>query len=275
MGVVLNRRQFLQAGAAMAGLSLLSGCGVVAPLAGKLTTVRRVGVLNEATAPQKPTDWPGIEVWRQQMREFGWIEGENLIVEFRHANGQQEKLPDLAEELVQAGVEVIYTTTTPETDAARQTTSTVPIVVASSADPVRAGLAASLARPGSNVTGVSNFDIELNGKRLELLKQCVPGLVRLGTLRNPQGRGAPMWEGHIEVIEQSARRLGIEIIYGDMSAYDQLEVTMSRLTAQHPDALYVTPGALFSPITPQIGEIAIRSHLPSMGSNSSPLEAAC
>jgi putative ABC transport system substrate-binding protein len=79
-----------------------------------------------------------------------------------------------------------------------------------------------------------------------------------------------MFEGHIEVIERSARRLGMEVIYGDMTEYGQLEETMSRLVAQRPDGLYVSPGALFSPITPQIGELAIRSHLPSMGSNSSP-----
>jgi putative ABC transport system substrate-binding protein len=237
---------------------------------GKPTTVHRVGVLNESTAPTPSSPWWGIEEWRQQLADLGWIEGQNLIVEYRHAEGVREQLPGLAAELVQAGVEVIYTTTTPEAVAAQQATTTVPIVVSGSADPVRAGLVASLARPGGNITGISNFDIELNEKRLELLKECVPGLTRLAVLRGVQGRGTPMFEGHTEVIERSARRLGTGIFYGDMTEYGQLEETMSHLIAQRPDALYVAPGPLFSPITTQVAELTVKNRLPSMGSNSSP-----
>jgi putative ABC transport system substrate-binding protein len=142
--------------------------------------------------------------------------------------------------------------------------------VAGGADPVREKLVASLARPGGAITGVANFDIELNEKRLELFKECLPGLVRTAVLRNPLGRGTPMWEGHTEVIERSANRLSLEIVHGDMTEYGQLEETMARLVAQRPDGLYVTPGPLFSPITPQVADLAIKYRLPSMGSNSSP-----
>jgi putative ABC transport system substrate-binding protein len=269
MGVVLNRRQVLRGGAALAGVSLLVGCGVPMPLVGKPASVRRVGFLNEATAQSPSNPNIGLDAWRQQMAELGWIEGQNLIVEYRNADGSPDRLRDLAVDLVRAGVEVIATWSTPEGVAAQQATSTIPIV-AGSADPVRQGFVASIARPGGNITGVANFDIELNEKRLELFKECLPGLNRMATLRNIAGRGNPMYEGHREVIEQSASRLGIDIIYGGMTEYGQLEETMSRLVAQRPDGLYVSPGALFSPITPQIGELAIRSHLPSMGSNSSP-----
>jgi len=239
------------------------------PLVGKPASVRRVGFLNEATAPSPSNPNPGLDAWRQQLADLGWIEGQNLIVEYRHAEGVRERLPDLAAELVRADVEVIATWSTPEGDAAKLTTSTIPIV-AGSADPVLAGLVASVARPGGNITGVANFDIEANEKRLEIFKDCVPGLVRLAVLWNPQGQGTPMGAGHMNVIQRSARRLGMDIIYGGMSAYSQLEPTMEQLAAERPDGLYVSPGALFSPITPQIGELAIGSHLPSMGSNSSP-----
>ena len=116
---------------------------------------------------------------------------------------------------------------------------------------------ASLARPGGNVTGISNFDIELNEKRLELLKECVPSLARLAVIRSVQGRGTPMFEGHMEVTERSANRLGIEIVYGDMTEYAQLDDAMSRLATQRPDALYVAAGPLFSPITAQVAERTI------------------
>jgi len=269
MGIVtVNRRRFLQGTAAVAGLGLLSGCGIVAPLVGRPASMRRVGFLSVVTPSSSPS--PSVEAWHKQLADLGWVEGQNLTIEYRFAHGMQERLPDLAAELVQAGVDVIYTTNTPEATAAQQTTSTVPIVVSGSADPVRAGLVASLARPGGNITGISNFDIELNEKRLELLKECVPGLARLAVLRNPQGRGTPMWEGHMEITERSASRLRIEVLYGDMSEYGQLEDAMARLVAQRPDALYVSPGGLFSPITPQVAEFAIQYHLPSMGSNSSP-----
>src|SRR4029078_2462503 len=124
--------------------------------------------------------------------------------------------------------------TTPEAVAAQQATTTIPIVVAGSADPVRQGLVASLSRPGGNVTGISNFDIELNEKRLELLKECVPSLARLAVIRSVQGRGTPMFEGHTEAAQRSASRLGIEIVYGDMTEYAQLDDTMSRLATQRP-----------------------------------------
>jgi putative ABC transport system substrate-binding protein len=263
MGVVLNRRQALRSGAALAGVSLLMGCGVPMPLAGKPASVRRVGFLNEATAPTPSNRSPGFDAWQQQMAELGWIEGQNLIVEYRFAAGAPERLPDLAAELVRAGVEVIATWTPPEADAARRATSTIPIV-AGSADPVRQGLVMSLARPGGNITGIVDLSIELNGKRLELFKECLPGLTRMATLRDITDRGNPMVEGHREVIEQAASRLGIEIIYGEMTEYGQLEETMARLAAQRPDGLYLVPSALWSPITAQVAELAMKFHLPSM-----------
>jgi putative ABC transport system substrate-binding protein len=234
------------------------------PLVGKPASVRRVGFLNEATAATPSNRSPGLDAWRQQMADLGWIEGQNLIVEYRHAEGARERLPDLAAELVRAGVEVIATWTPPEAYAAQHqhATSTIPIV-AGSADPVRQGLVMSLARPGGNITGISNFDIELNAKRIELLKECLPGLTRMATLRDIAGRENPMFEGHREVIEQSVSRLGIEIIYGDMTEYGQLEETMARLAAQRPDGLYLVPSPLFSPISAQVAELAIRFRLPS------------
>lgn len=267
MGVVtLNRRRFLQGSVAVAGLGLFSGCGIVASLAGKPARVRRVGILNQNSAPPTPSDWPGLVVWRQQMAELGWIEGQNLLVEFRHAGGVIARLPELAAELVQAGVDVIYTSSTPEADAARQATTSIPIV-AGSADPVKAGLVESLARPGRNVTAYSNFDIELNAKRIELLKECVPSLARMAVLRDIQNPNTPMFRGHTEVLERSASGLGIEILYANLTDGSQLAAAVSDAVAHHADALYVASSPRLYDFQPQIAELAARNHLPSIAPN--------
>jgi putative ABC transport system substrate-binding protein len=255
---------------ALAGTALLSGCSTLPLASGKPSAVRRVGILNQNSAPPTPSDWPGLVVWRQQMAELGWIEGQNLLVEFRHADGVVARLPELATELVQAGVEVIYTSSTPEADAARQATKSIPIV-AGSADPVRAGLVQSLARPGGNVTAYSNFDIELNAKRIELLKECVPRLARMAVLRDIQGRGTPMFEGHSEVVERSASGLGIEVLYAgaSMTEAGQVETAISGVMTQHADGLYVASSPQLYSFQPQIAELAVRNHLPSIAPNAS------
>jgi putative ABC transport system substrate-binding protein len=127
-------------------------------------------------------------------------------------------------------------------------------------------LVESLARPGGNVAGYSNFDIELNAKRIELLKECVPGLARMAVLGDIQGRGSPMSEGHREVIERSARGLGIEVLHAAarMTEASQLETAVSGVMAQHADGLYVASSPQLYAFQPQIAELAVRHHLPSI-----------
>ena len=128
-----------------------------------------------------------MEALRQELSKLGWIEGKNLTIEYRFAEQKQERLPELAAELVRLKVDLIVVRATPATSAAKRATTTIPIVMAASADPVGTGLVASLARPGGNVTGLSALSVELNTKRLEILKDAVPKLARVGVLWGSRG----------------------------------------------------------------------------------------
>jgi putative tryptophan/tyrosine transport system substrate-binding protein len=161
---------------------LLALCGSVeAQQPGK---VARIGFLDPSTA----AGIAGLlEVFRQELHKLGWIEGKNITIEYRFAEHKNERLPELATDLVRLKVDLIVVAATPPALAAKAATTTIPIVVANAADPVGAGLVASLARPGGNVTGLSSLSPELGTKRLEILKDAVPKLARVGLLRASTG----------------------------------------------------------------------------------------
>jgi putative ABC transport system substrate-binding protein len=150
--------------------------------------IPRIGFLENSTASDSAVL---VEAFRQELSKLGWIEGKNITVEYRFTEGQPERQPELAAELVRLKVDLIVVTGTPQALAAKSATTTIPIVMASVADPVGAGLVASLARPGGNVTGFSALSPELNTKRLEILKDAVPKLARVGLLRPPGAGIAP------------------------------------------------------------------------------------
>jgi ABC-type uncharacterized transport system substrate-binding protein len=147
--------------------------------------VARIGFLDDSTASGSAVL---LEVFWQEMRKLGWVEGKNITTEYRFAEGKYDRLPELAADLVRLKVDLIVVAGGPTTFAAKGATTTIPIVMANVADPVGLGLVASLARPGGNVTGFSNLATELNSKRLEILKDALPNLARVGLLRSP---GAP------------------------------------------------------------------------------------
>ena len=142
--------------------------------------VPRIGFLDNSTASGMAVL---VDAFRQEMRKLGWIEGKNIAIEYRFAEQKPERLPELAAELVRLKVDLIVASGTPSSLAAKSATTTIPIVMAQAGDPVGSGLVASLARPGGNVTGLSNLSFELNTKRLEILKEAVPKLARVGLLR--------------------------------------------------------------------------------------------
>jgi putative ABC transport system substrate-binding protein len=156
-------------------------CGAVAEAqqAGK---VPRIGFLDSSTASSSTVL---VEAFRQELSKLGWIEGKNFIIEYRFAEQKNEGLPELAADLVRLNVDLIVVSSTPAAEAAKRATSNIPIVITNAADPVGAGLVASLARPGGNVTGLSGLTVELNTKRLEVLKDAVPKLARVGLLWLP------------------------------------------------------------------------------------------
>ena len=143
----------------------------------------RIGFLDPSTASGSAVL---VDAFRQELSKLGWIEGKNITIEYRFAEQKTERLPELAADLVRLKVDLIVAAGTPAALAAKKATTTIPIVMASAADPVGAGLVASLARPGGNVTGLSSLAPELNTKRLEILKDAVPKLARVGLLRPPE-----------------------------------------------------------------------------------------
>ena len=146
------------------------------------STVRRIGLFSQ-TSPS--VNAPSYQAFRLGLRELGWIEGKNISIEYRYAEGRHDRLPILAADLVRLKVDVIVTFATSDTLAAKKATSSIPIVMAGGADPVASGLVESLARSGGNVTGISQMIVELAGKRLELLKEVIPKLSRVAVLWNP------------------------------------------------------------------------------------------
>jgi ABC-type uncharacterized transport system substrate-binding protein len=150
-----------------------------------------------------------VQAFRKALRALGYVEGQNITIEWRHTNGRRDRFPEKVEELVRMDLDCIVTFGVAATRAAKAATSTIPIVMADSDDdPVRQGLIASYARPGGNVTGVTSIASRLSGKRIEILKEIVPGLLRLGVLFNPRGRGAV---AHIPQIAKAAQAQGVEI----------------------------------------------------------------
>ena len=175
---MIGRRDFI---------TLLGGAAVAWPLGARAqqpTKTPRIGFLFYGS----PEHAPEIDAFRQGLRELGHIERQNIIVEYRFARGQVGRLSELAAELVRLKVDVIVTPTTPASLAAKQATSTIPIVIAGVADAVGAGLITNIARPGGNITGLTSISAELGGKRLEVLKRIVPGASRVAVLYNPADR---------------------------------------------------------------------------------------
>src|SRR5499426_777790 len=162
--------------------------------------VYRVGFLSPLESPQY------FEAFRQGMRELGYTEGQNLIIDYRSAKGMPERFPDLAAELVRLKVDVIVAASGGAAEAAKKTTGTIPIVMGQTGDPVANGLVASLARPGGNVTGLTALATELTGKRLELLKEAVPKASRVAVLSTP---GSTESEASMTSMEEAARSLGV------------------------------------------------------------------
>ncbi len=220
----------------------------------KLATI---GLLGSGTAAAQST-WTAAFV--QRMRELGWIEGRNLRIEYRWAEGHTERLAGLAKELVQLNVDVILTHNTPPPLAAKQATSVIPIVFATAGDPVGSGIVASLARPGGNITGLSSEAPDAAGKKLELLREVVPGLHRLATLADVNNPYATI---DVSKMKQSARALGIEVATFEIRRSEELDSTFEMLKGRA-DALYVLPVPLLFTNRVRINTLALSARLPTL-----------
>ena len=182
-----------------------------------------------------------VDAFRQGLRELGYIEGQNVTIDYRFASGQVERLPELATELARLKVDVIVTPNTPAAMAAKQATSTIPIVFAVVADPVGAGLMANFARPGGNITGLSSISVQLGGKRLELLKEVAPKASRLAVLYNPSDRSNVLM---LKELQESAPALGLTVHPLEVRAPGEFEGAFAAMTRERAHALFVAAGVL-------------------------------
>ena len=249
------RRQFLQRGLVLTGLGLLAGCGLL-PGAARPAEPPVVGVLSglSPSAAQSVTD-----PFRQRLRELGYAEGRDIALEYRFADGREERLPELAAELVARPVRVIFAPDTPAALAARAATGTIPIFMAGS-DPVALGLAVSLARPGGNVTGLSLANVLHAAKNLELLKQAAPTTRRVVALGYaPNASGAAL----LRELQAAAPRLGVDLRPVGVQGPDGFETAFRAASGEHPDALFVINAGMNSQQA-RILEFVAGTRLPAM-----------
>jgi putative ABC transport system substrate-binding protein len=252
---MMDRRRFL--------LTSLTGV-VAAPLvagAQKAGKVYRIGVVGVATPVLYERQIEGLRIG---LREHGYVEGRNLTIEFRWAEGRYDRLPALAAEIVRLNVDVIITHGTLGTRACKQATSTIPIVMAIAGNPVETGVVASLARPGGNITGTSFLYGEVNAKRVDLLKAAIPGLARVAVLVNPDN--PPALVVALRAIEEMGQPLNVKARPLEVRNLDELEAAFKVARGQT-DAIVVTDEVLFAGrgAAKRIADVAVRSRVPTIG----------
>ena len=221
---------------------------------GKLPTIGFLGADTPSTESQR------VAAFVQRLRELGWIDGRNLAIEYRWAEGRNERYAEIAAEFVRLKVDVIVTAGTPPTLAAKQATAVIPIVFAAASDPVGTGLVASLARPGGNVTGLSIQTTDLAGKRLELLREVVPGLRRLAIMANVGNPASVLEMGEAQA---TARTLGLEVTTSEIRRAEDIAPAFEALKGRA-DALYVCADPLVNTNRIRINTLALGARLPTM-----------
>ena len=234
---------------------------VLAPLGAEPqqpTRVQRIGVLSTGSLSAGEHLF---KAFQERLREFGYIEGRNVGFEARGADGKNERLPGLATELLRLDVDVIVTIGTPAAVAAKQATSTIPIVTAVVADPVGAGLIASLARPGGNVTGIADLDEELTGKRLELLKEIVPGLSRVAVMWKA---GNPAHETALREAEAAARSSGLQLKHREVRAASEFQTAFALMTKEHIGALVLLADSMFATHRTELVHLSTKNRMPAI-----------
>ena len=246
----MNRRTFL------CGLTLGRLFAPLTVEAQSEEKVPRVGVLSE----RSPTD-PLVTAFRQGLRDLGYTEGQNIIVEYRYAHGIYDRYSDLAAELLRLKVDVLVVGGTFAAQSAKAQTTTVPIVFTLAGDPVGSGLVASLARPGGNATGLSSIVSELSGKQLELLKATVPQVSRVAVLYNPLN---PVSGPALNGTRNAARALAVELQILEVRQPNELAITFSALTGWRAGAVLALSDGVFGNELVQLSKLAAKNRLPAM-----------
>ncbi len=220
----------------------------------------RVGALAPGSRPAGP-DWRQRWAFVEGLRQLGWVEGQNIVIEDRWADAKPDRLPALAAELVRLKVDAIFTRSWPAAVAAKQATTTIPIVIITAGDPVATGLVASLAHPGGNITGLADPAIELSAKRLDLLKETVPQLSRVAVLWNAGDGGMSL---RFKSIQAAAPTLGVTVRPLGIQEPDHFGQAFAAMTQERPDALFVVADVLMATNRTRLLEFAAQSRLPAM-----------
>ena len=245
-------------------LIALGAGALAAPLASfaqqQTAKIARIGFLGSESASGYASR---VEALRAGLRDLGYVEGKNIVIEFRWAEGKRDRLPDLAAELVRIKVGVLVTHGTPGTRAAKNATTTIPIVMAASGDPVASGLVTSLARPGGNVTGSTFFSPELAAKRLELLKEAFPRTKRVAVLMHPDN---PLNGPVLTAMERTTRSLKLELKQFEVRGPDEFKNAFSAMTKSRVDAVTIGQDGMLQANVRAIADLATKKRIPSTGS---------
>jgi ABC-type uncharacterized transport system substrate-binding protein len=243
----VKRRQFI---------TLLGGAAAAWPLAGRAqqagVRIPRIGIIDNA---------PMWDPFRQGLSDLGYVVGQNIAIEYRSAQGNVDRLRQAALELASLPVNVMVTYGSPATRAARQATSTIPIVMIGIGDPVRAGFVTNLARPGGNITGNSNLAPDLTGKRMEILKECVPALARVAFLWNPDNDSNLAFLEELIIVVPA---LGLQLVSVPMRTSDDFEAVFAAMMQRRPNAFVTTSDPLIQRHIRQIIDFMAKHRLPAM-----------
>jgi len=231
--------------------------------------VTRIGYIAGVSAT---ADAPRLKAFQAALRELGYVEGQNVVIDYRHENRELERLADLAAELVRLKPDILVAVTTNAALAARKSTATIPIVFMGVTDPVAAGLVETLARPGGNSTGVTNMAAVLAGKRLEFLKETVPRIARVAVLWDPQAPGSvPQWKES----QLAAAKLGLQLHSMEVSSVEDYEGAFKEATKTRNSAVMLTLNPLANSNQKALAELAINSRLPSICARADYAENGC
>jgi putative tryptophan/tyrosine transport system substrate-binding protein len=246
----MKRREFI---------TLVGGAAAAWPLTARAQqpAIPVIGFLHSASPDGNAER---VRAFRQGLKEAGFVEGENVAIEYRWAENKNDRLPELAADLVRRRVAVIAAGTTPSAFAAKAATTTIPVVFIVSEDPVRLGLVTSLARPGGNLTGINFLATELAAKRLELLRQLVPRATRIAVLVNPAD--ATIAETTLRDAETAARAMGLQIQVHNASSSREIEASFASFVRERPDGLFVASAAFFNDRRVQLALLAAVRRVP-------------
>jgi putative tryptophan/tyrosine transport system substrate-binding protein len=255
MGGAMRRRDFI---------SVLGGLAAVWPVAARAQQKERVYRIGYLSAPSRAAVQRTLDAFLRKLRELGWVEGSNLVIDYRWADGDLARLPELAAQLVRQNVDLIVAPNTAAAVAAKNATSSIPIVMVFPGEPVELKLVSSLHHPGGNVTGTTfTAGPGLFGKLLETLKQAVPGINKVGVLGDRADPGAAYQVGDLKA---AALALGIQLEWLDVSGPNQLDQTFVALASQHIDALLISATGTLLPHRNKLAELAIKGRLPMIAS---------